>query len=59
VAKVGNFHTTPCLGSKIVFWELLFMGSRNFLELTSSFKFFSELEFAELYMFGLSKLERS
>ena len=35
------------------------MGSRNFLELTSSFKFFSELEFAELYVFGLSKLERS
>ena len=59
MAKVGNFHTTPCLDSKIVFWELLFMGSTNFLELTSSSKFFSELEFAELYMFGLSKLERS
>ena len=59
MAEVGNFHTTPYLGSKIVFWELLFMGSRNFLKLTSSSIFFLELEFAELYVFGPSKLERS
>jgi len=35
------------------------MGSRNFLKLTSSSIFFLELEFAELYVFGPSKLERS
>ena len=35
------------------------MGFRNFLELIPNFKFFPKLQFAELRLFGLLKLERS